>query len=250
MPAKTKKIDRKDFEGVNDRDCFQTPRYATELLIPDLQGVISRRTSHIIWECAAGDGRIARVLHDNGYPVISTDLKTGTNFLTGGIEKHFDIIVSNPPFSLKEEFLRKCLAYDVPFALLIPFEMNGWLVEAFDKWDCQGLVPNRRINYITPNTLQRIHEGEVWRLYKDSESYKHAKGNLLKFKKEHPVTWLTILGQHPDYCKYATIDDAPQHLLHRYSSSDFHSFWLVRHFNLPRQLTFVNLPIKDMKTNI
>jgi hypothetical protein len=245
MPAKTKTVDKKNLVSVNERDCFQTPKYATQLLIPYIAANVKR-----VWECAAGEGRIARVLLDNGFKVEATDLQKGVNFLEQKDTFSTDIIVTNPPFSLKEEFFRQCLKFGNPFALLIPFDMNGWIVEAFDKWGCQGLVPNRRINYITPNTLKRIHEGETFKLFSDAPEYKRVKGNLIKFKRDYPLTWEVWLRENPTHCVYNRIEDAPPALLHKYSSSDFHSFWLTWQFNLPKQLTFVNLSLEEIKKNI
>ncbi len=52
------------------RDLFQTPRYATELLIPFIPN-----TAKYIWECAAGERRIANVLEERGYEVLASDIR-------------------------------------------------------------------------------------------------------------------------------------------------------------------------------
>src|SRR5689334_8993022 len=129
MPAKTKTMDKKNLTSINERDCFETPRYATQLLVPYIP-----KSINVIWECAAGNGRIAKVLLQNGFGVAATDLKQGINFLDDDYPENYDAIITNPPFSLKEEFFRQCLKYDLPFALLIPFEMCGWMTEAFADW--------------------------------------------------------------------------------------------------------------------
>jgi len=36
-PKKTKIQQKKDYENVSERDCFLTPRYATNLLLPYLR---------------------------------------------------------------------------------------------------------------------------------------------------------------------------------------------------------------------
>jgi hypothetical protein len=63
-----------------------------------------------IWDCAAGDGRILRVARER-YPtaqIVGTDISAGTDFLTvQGMTA--DNIITNPPFTLKNEFVWRAL---------------------------------------------------------------------------------------------------------------------------------------------
>jgi len=61
----------------------------------------------IIWECACGDGAMAKVLREYGHTVIETDIKTGTDYLK--TEGKADAIITNPPFNLSAEFIEKAL---------------------------------------------------------------------------------------------------------------------------------------------
>lgn len=73
-----------------------------------------------IWECTDfGESNITKVLKDKGYNVISTH-KENFNFLTDDPTFEFDMIITNPPYSLKDEFIEKCYQYKKPFALLLP----------------------------------------------------------------------------------------------------------------------------------
>lgn len=95
-------------------DFYPTPPEATQALLDFLR--LDRRAN--IWEPACGEGDMVEVLVKNGYSVRATDLQTGTDFLT--TEHNFsDWIITNPPFSLSEQFIRKCAEYGVPFALLL-----------------------------------------------------------------------------------------------------------------------------------
>ena len=65
-----------------------------------------------IWECACGCGNISEVLRKQGYNVFSTDLydrgygNTGIDFLqTKEPPKGCDTIITNPPYSLADEFV-------------------------------------------------------------------------------------------------------------------------------------------------
>jgi hypothetical protein len=133
----------------SSRDLFQTPNYATKLLIPYIP-----KNINTIWECACGKLKITDVLCKK-YNTCSTDLPMH-DFLRDPfpfdqrLDKTSLAIVTNPPYSLKKQFYERCREFQVPFALLIPFDMCGWLWNAFKHDGCQGIIPNRRINYITP----------------------------------------------------------------------------------------------------
>lgn len=81
-------------------DNLYTPFYAIEPLLkyfskPPLK----------VWECCDfGKSNITKILKDNGYEVISTDIVSGFNFLKDTPNFKFDMIITNPPFSLKMSF--------------------------------------------------------------------------------------------------------------------------------------------------
>ncbi len=55
-----------------------------------------------------------------GYVAFGTDILTGVDFLTYDPTWRYDCIVTNPPYSLKQEFLERCYELNKPFALLLP----------------------------------------------------------------------------------------------------------------------------------
>lgn len=235
---------------VDGRDTFQTPNYAVDLLIPYLDGVSkSYRGRFSVWECAAGLGKIVRRLMYHGYDVRATDLDGSTfpklNFLNGHPKFFFDCIVTNTPFSLKRAFFRKCLEYQVPFALLIPADYSQWVIDAVRK-GAEKIIPTRRIDYITPNTLVRIHEGEVWEKVKSNPHFEFFE-NLNQAKESS--RWNEAMSDFADLHNYASIYDAPKNLLRKYSSSYFHSLWLTWGFKLGKTETFAELT-NEMKDNI
>ena len=149
MPNKPKKNQYRDYNVVQGRDLFKTPRYATELLIPFIPKDIVT-----IWECAAGEGNITRVLDEYGYKVKSTDINNvyeNYNFVLDDDPPFYDCIITNPPFSLKRIFFDICLSLRKPFALLIPADYSTWIIEAIRDYGCEKIIPTRRIDYITPN---------------------------------------------------------------------------------------------------
>lgn len=91
-----------------------TPRYAIEPLLKYIPKDL------VIWECTDyGSSCITELFREHGNVVITTH-KRDLNFLIDSPDFDFDIIVTNPPYSLKDEFLKKCYDYKKPFALLLP----------------------------------------------------------------------------------------------------------------------------------
>ena len=95
---------RADLDGP---DFFPTPAWATHALVEN------ERFDGAIWECACGDGAMARVLEEAGYKVRATDLyarghgETGVDFLKA--TRKVDNIVTNPPYNVAEAFVAQGL---------------------------------------------------------------------------------------------------------------------------------------------
>ena len=68
-----------------------------------------------VWEPACGSGNISKALISKGYNVFSSDLynygygMTGVDFLK--VSKKFDVIITNPPYSLAEQFIERSLEH-------------------------------------------------------------------------------------------------------------------------------------------
>lgn len=233
-------------DKVQFRDTFETPRYATELLLPFIPKGISW-----IWECAAGKEKISKVLNEEGYGVFSSDLvRSGNvvqiNFLTDSLESKPECIITNPPFSIKHKFIERAFEYDVPFAFLINGDYSGQMVHWIYDMGCQKIIPTSRINYITPNILERVHEGEVWNIMQKESP---VECTLREFKRDFKDAWKAWLFTYVDVHNYTSLYDCPQELLAKYSSSQFHSIWLTWKFDLGQTETFVELT-PAMKKNI
>lgn len=89
-------------------DFYPTPAWATQALLDyvSFEGEV--------WECACGDGAMSKVLQSAGLGVYSSDLydrgfgDTGVDFLKSEV-CFFRNIVTNPPFSLAEDFILHAL---------------------------------------------------------------------------------------------------------------------------------------------
>jgi len=104
----------------NDKqDHFDTPSYAVSPLLPYIN------PKWTVWEPtdSTGKSQITKVLRKHGCRVISTSQDT-FDFLGTKPAFHYDCIVSNPPYSIKNDFISRCTElYEwnrKPWALLLP----------------------------------------------------------------------------------------------------------------------------------
>ena len=109
-------------KGRRAADFYPTPHACTDALINAERDHLAR--FHSIWEPACGDGAICKRLEDQGFLTIATDLHdqgfgiSGIDFLTES-QRAADAIVTNPPFSLAEDFISKADSLGVQYMALI-----------------------------------------------------------------------------------------------------------------------------------
>lgn len=129
----------------NTFDRCQTPAYALDPLLPYL------RPEWTVWECAAGAGRLSRALSPHVAAVVDSDLLDGRNFFTWQ-PTHFDAIVTNPPYSIKFDWLARCYALGKPFALLVPVETIGAAKaqRLMEHYGHEQLLLDKRVNFTMP----------------------------------------------------------------------------------------------------
>ena len=118
-------------------DDYMTPKHAWE----DIKEYIPK--NKIIWEAFYGDGNSGNYLTELGFDVIHEHL----DFFTEPPDE-WDIIVSNPPFSLSKEVLSKMLDYDKPFIMIMPSSKinTGYFRDWKDK-GIQIIIPKKRIHF-------------------------------------------------------------------------------------------------------
>lgn len=133
-----------DYMKNEKNDELYTPEYAIKPLLKYLP------KNAVIWECTDfGKSNITKVLRDNGFKVVNTN-KAEIDFLQDNIDFDFDIIITNPPYSLKDKFIQKCYEYGKPFCLLLPItSLEG--IERGKLWRKNGidlLVFDRRNEFM------------------------------------------------------------------------------------------------------
>ena len=136
-------------------DDFQTPEYAVGPLVPYLRA----RNFSVVWEPAAGEGYLVRALRAAGFAVISSDIRENKDFLSYVPDVEWDVIVTNPPYSLRYEFIERCYKLGKPWAMLMTLTtLEGRRQRLFREHGVELLLLDKRINFITPYRK----DGSAW----------------------------------------------------------------------------------------
>ncbi len=135
-------------------DNFQTPSWPVEKLMDYLSQVpfFAPHKDDKAWDPCCGKGSIVSTLRDMGYDAYGSD-KEELDFLTGTNTNEFDYIITNPPYSIKDQFLARCYELGKPFALLMPLTaFEGVKRQAlYREHGIQVLFLPRRVNFVTPS---------------------------------------------------------------------------------------------------
>lgn len=104
---------RMDKLAGSGNDEFYTPRYA---VLPILEYI---PRGSVVW-CPFDDGRseFVKTLKKSGYEVVNSHINDGKDFFEYEPD-FYDVIVSNPPYSLKNEVFTKLYELGKPFAMLV-----------------------------------------------------------------------------------------------------------------------------------
>lgn len=94
-----------------------------------------------------------------GYNVIRSHIDDGQDFFTYEPE-NYDVIVSNPPFSIKDNILGRLYELNKPFAVLFPMNsLQGKSRYKFFKQGIQLLSFDQRIGYHNQEHMDKPIEG-------------------------------------------------------------------------------------------
>ena len=100
-----------------------------------------------------------RRLKENGFNVVRSSLAEGQDFFKYEPE-HWDIIVSNPPFSIKDRIIERLYSFNKPFAILLPLNsLQGWGRYNFFEQGIQLLSFDKRVCYHDKQHMQEVVKG-------------------------------------------------------------------------------------------
>ena len=109
----------------------------------------------VIYEPFYGDGKIGQYLRELGFHVIHEPIDFFENDLG-------EIIVSNPPFSMKQEIFTRLKKLDKPFIIVMfPIVLScKWFLDIFD--DIQIIIPKTRVKMYGNGKENYTPNGGVW----------------------------------------------------------------------------------------
>ena len=135
-------------------DEVYTPAYAVKPILKYI------KPDQIIW-CPfdTEDSEYVKLIRENGNKVIASHIDTGYNFFEYEPKEHYDIIISNPPFSIKDDIIKRLYELNKSYAILLPIpSLQGQKRFPYMK-TCQALIFDKRINYYTDINKKEIQKG-------------------------------------------------------------------------------------------
>ena len=133
------------YSGGNNDECY-TPDYAVQPILEYIPKDVT------VW-CPFDKEESQFVIQiSKNNNVVHSHLDNGQDFFQYQ-PSHWDIMISNPPFSNKRKFFEKALAFNKPFALIMT---NTWLNDStpkilFKDKDLQLLMFDKRMEFVNPN---------------------------------------------------------------------------------------------------
>ena len=115
------------------------------------------------FELTKENEKALKELLKEGHKVIYSHILEGKDFFEYEPDS-YDCIVSNPPYSLKNEFLRRCYEYKKPFCLLLPITNLEGIERGkmFRENSVELLVLDRRCNFIYNNAKKSNWFNTSW----------------------------------------------------------------------------------------
>lgn len=96
---------------------------------------------------------------EGGYKVVRSSLVEGQDFFEYEPDE-WDIIVSNPPFSIKDKILERLYSFNKPFAILLPLNsLQGKSRFKYFERDIQLLSFDTRVCYHNKESLDKVVNG-------------------------------------------------------------------------------------------
>jgi len=132
--------------GSND-ECY-TPAYGVIPIVPYIA------KNAVVW-CPfdTEDSEFVKLIRAAGHTVIHSHISDGKDFMTYEPSQHWDVIISNPPFTNKRKTFERALSFNKPFALIMS---NMWMNDSapkqlFANKDLQLLMFDKRMEFMQSN---------------------------------------------------------------------------------------------------
>ena len=130
-------------------DEWYTPKKAVEIILPYLK---EKQYKKVWCPFDKENSEFVKVLKENGYEVVYSHIETGGDFLKHELQPEgVECIISNPPFSKRDQIFKRLFEIGLPFAIIM--SLNGLFdsqsrFDTFSKNKFEILVPKGRIKFI------------------------------------------------------------------------------------------------------
>jgi hypothetical protein len=153
------------------QDYYATEPKAAELLLK------VETFNNNIWECACGEGHLARVFEKYGYNVKASDLIDRgygevKDFLFFNDSKWDGDIITNPPYNKAEEFIRKAIEI-IPIGNKVAMFLRLQFLESKRRKQLFKEYPPKVI-YISSSRIMTAKNGEF-------KKYRNSVGSAIAF---------------------------------------------------------------------
>lgn len=131
-------------------------RYTKPEAIYPLLKYISK--DKVIWcPCDLESSYFVKIFKLNGFKVINSHINLGQDFYKYE-PKNWDILITNPPFSNKREFISRTLSFKKPFCLLLPLTYLNDTTPyyLFKDIDLELMIFDKRMEFINTESNNKI----------------------------------------------------------------------------------------------
>lgn len=126
-----------------ESDLVFTPAYAVKPILKFIDKI------HCTVWCPFDkeDSEYVKLISKEGHRVIYSHIDYGEDFFNYEPYEHYDCIISNPPFSIKDKILKRLKELNHPYAMLLPLpSLQGKKRFEYIK-NCQALIFDKRIEF-------------------------------------------------------------------------------------------------------
>ena len=156
-------VSRKKSYKQTQGDMYQTPKHITEMIL----NRIDIKDNALFYEPANGLGAISNIVKAYGYECDTSDICDGVDFLETEDNARYDVVITNPPYSLAQEFIEKALKQVVDGGKVVMLLRLSFLESAkrYHFFRDSGLktvyVSSKRITMYPANEDEPVNSGTV-----------------------------------------------------------------------------------------
>ena len=128
----------------NEKDEYYTPPCLVRAILPYV------KREWVVW-CPfdTEDSEFVILLREHGNKVIHSHIWNGQDFFSYEPQEHYDVIISNPPFTRKLEVLERLYSIGKPFAIVLGLPILNYqeVGEFFVVRDLQLLIVDKKVSF-------------------------------------------------------------------------------------------------------